>query len=133
MGCMDLVSIQSMFKDCLLIDILFPASELVSYQGSKFQRRSRVIRDVLHMVRGNADGRNRIQTQTIRIPTLFVQANHDNVLQPAMSKDMEKYIPSLTRAEVDATHWILMQKPDEVNAVLQKWLVEVGFGGRSML
>jgi hypothetical protein len=40
------------------------------------------------------------------------------VLKPEMSKNMELFLPKLTRAEVPATHWALMQKPAEVNAII---------------
>lgn len=39
-----------------------------------------------------------------------------------MAKGMGKYLTNLTTAEVNATHWALTQKPDEVNAIIQAWL-----------
>ncbi|PVI06384.1 epoxide hydrolase-like protein [Periconia macrospinosa] len=68
---------------------------------------------------------------TISIPTLFVQANHDSVLKPSMSKSMEAFMPNLTRGDVDATHWILMQKPAEVNIIIKEWLQGQGFGSKA--
>ncbi|OCK75699.1 alpha/beta-hydrolase [Lepidopterella palustris CBS 459.81] len=65
---------------------------------------------------------------TIDIPTLFIQANYDSVLKPSMAKEMEKHLTNLSRGEVDASHWALIQKPDEVNAIVKKWLEKVGFG-----
>jgi soluble epoxide hydrolase / lipid-phosphate phosphatase len=59
---------------------------------------------------------------TIDVPTLFIQATNDSVLQPSMAKGMERYLTNLTRAEVKATHWALTQKPDEANAIIQEWL-----------
>jgi hypothetical protein len=43
-----------------------------------------------------------------------------------MSRNMEALLPKLTRAEVKATHWALTQKPEEVNAIIQKWLGDQG-------
>ncbi|KAF1965577.1 alpha/beta-hydrolase [Bimuria novae-zelandiae CBS 107.79] len=74
-----------------------------------------------------------LDKKTISIPTLFIQANYDNVLKPEMSKGMEKYFPKLTRGEVKASHWALTQKPEEVNAIIAKWLDKQGLGIRSSL
>ncbi|CAI6337334.1 unnamed protein product [Periconia digitata] len=66
--------------------------------------------------------------KTISIPTLFVQANFDSYLKPEMSKSMGAFMPNLTRGDVDATHWILMQKPAEANLIIKNWLQGQGFG-----
>ncbi|KAF1925722.1 alpha/beta-hydrolase [Didymella exigua CBS 183.55] len=63
---------------------------------------------------------------TITQPVLFIQAAHDSVLKPEMSRGMEKLIPKLTRAEVDASHWALTQKPEEVNTLIRQWLEKEG-------
>ncbi|RYN21211.1 hypothetical protein AA0115_g9848 [Alternaria tenuissima] len=52
---------------------------------------------------------------------LFIQATHDGVLKPEMSKSMEKFIPKLTRGEVKAAHWALTQKPQECNTIIRQW------------
>jgi soluble epoxide hydrolase/lipid-phosphate phosphatase len=74
-----------------------------------------------------------VDKQIITIPTLFVQATFDSVLKPEMSKNMEQFLPNLTRGEVAATHWALMQKPEEVNAIIVQWLEDQGFGRKSSL
>lgn len=75
-----------------------------------------------------------INRKTISIPTLFIQANYDSVLQPSMARGMEKHLTDLSRGEVNATHWALTQKPEEVNTVVKSWLEKVGFGtGKSSL
>ncbi|ORY15149.1 Alpha/Beta hydrolase protein [Clohesyomyces aquaticus] len=74
-----------------------------------------------------------LDRKTISIPTLFVQATYDSVLKPELSRNMDTYLPNLTRGEVAATHWALTQKPDEVNAIIRKWLEGQGFGTRSSL
>ena len=63
-----------------------------------------------------------LDKNTISIPTLFIQATDDAVLTPEMSKGMERFLPNLTRAEVKANHWAMLQKPHEVNSILKKWL-----------
>ena len=64
--------------------------------------------------------------KTIHQPVLFIQATYDSVLKPEMSKSMDALIPNLTRSEVAATHWALMQKPDEVNRLIRQWLEKEG-------
>lgn len=56
------------------------------------------------------------------MPTLFIGATRDSVLKPEMAAGMPAMIPQLTMREVDATHWALMEKPDEVNALLKEWI-----------
>lgn len=63
-----------------------------------------------------------LDKKVIKQPALFIQATFDSVLKPEMSKAMDQLIPKLTRGEVAATHWALVQKPDEVNQILRQWL-----------
>lgn len=63
-----------------------------------------------------------LEQKTVSQPTLFVQALDDNVLTPEMSVGMEKYIPTLTRREVKASHWALWQAATEVNAFIKEWM-----------
>ena len=74
-----------------------------------------------------------ISRKTISVPTLFIQANYDSVLQPSMAREMEKYLTNLSRGEVNTSHWALTQKPEEVNAIVKSWLEKVGFGTKSSL
>lgn len=67
-----------------------------------------------------------IGKEKITQPVLFIQATHDSVLKPGMSKGMDGFIPNLTRAEVNAAHFALTQKPVEVNNIIQNWLVAQG-------
>ena len=57
----------------------------------------------------------------------------DTVLKPEMSKGMEKWITNLTRREVDAAHWAMWERPNEVNDFLKEWFVKVVFGRESKL
>lgn len=56
------------------------------------------------------------------MPVLFIATNLDPVLKPEMSKGMEEKIPKLTRASVDSGHWGLVEKKDEVNAIVGDYL-----------
>lgn len=62
------------------------------------------------------------QKHRLEMPVLFVQAAKDNVLIPAMSQGMEKFIPNLTRGEVPTGHWALWQAPEKVNEIVGEWL-----------
>lgn len=58
------------------------------------------------------------------MPTLFVCATRDAALPPAMSKGMDGFFESLTRGEVNASHWALWERPAEVNALIKDFLTE---------
>ncbi|KAF9737735.1 hypothetical protein PMIN03_003264 [Paraphaeosphaeria minitans] len=74
-----------------------------------------------------------LDKKKIEQPLLFIQATNDNVLRPEMSKGMEKFIPNLTRGEVNASHWALTQTPEKVNAIIASWLGKQSLGNRSSL
>lgn len=57
------------------------------------------------------------------MPTLFITATKDAALPPALSQGMEKSFRSLTRGQVEATHWALWQTPVEINQYLDEFLV----------
>ncbi len=75
----------------------------------------------------------RLKKTTVDVPTLFIAAERDNVLRPAMSHGMEKNLPRLTRGSVSASHWAMIQKPDEVNRIVKRWLDTAVFVGKSSL
>jgi len=54
---------------------------------------------------------------------LFVCASNDGALPPSLSQGMEKHFRSLTRGEVEASHWALWEKPGEINRYIGEWLV----------
>lgn len=64
---------------------------------------------------------------------LFVLATKDQALKPHMAVKMGERIERLTRKEVDAGHWALWEKPEEVNKILTEWFEGVVFGGKSTL
>ncbi|OJD23955.1 hypothetical protein ACJ73_04695 [Blastomyces percursus] len=67
------------------------------------------------------------------IPVLFILATQDEALRPALSRNMSKYLPNLTTAEVTAGHWALWQASTECNEAISKWMEAVVFGGKSKL
>lgn len=56
------------------------------------------------------------------MPVLFVAGKRDGALPPALSGGMERWFRSLTRGEVDASHWALWERPAEVNRFIREWL-----------
>ena len=64
----------------------------------------------------------RLTKDTIDIPVLFIQATQDAALPPEMAKDMGKYIPHLTRRDVETAHWALWTATSEVNQHIGEWL-----------
>lgn len=107
-------------------------SQLVSQSRSELQRRTQVIQssDCHETV---ADLRYSLEKTTIDIPVLFIQATKDGALPPAMSANMDKSLPHLTRREVDTNHWALWEAPEQVNGMIKGWLEEFVFGGKSSL
>lgn len=65
---------------------------------------------------------HRLEKKTVDIPVLFIQATNDAALPPSLSDGMERFVPDLTRKEVEASHWALWQKPVEVNGMVREWL-----------
>jgi soluble epoxide hydrolase/lipid-phosphate phosphatase len=65
------------------------------------------------------------------MPFLFIAGTRDEALPPSMSSGMDKYFRSLTRGEVNASHWALWEKPEEVNQYIKEFLF--GTAGESKL
>ncbi|BFZ56441.1 hypothetical protein PYCC9005_003487 [Savitreella phatthalungensis] len=57
----------------------------------------------------------------IECPVLFIATMLDPVLKPEMSLGMEKYIPKLSRAEIQTGHWGQVEAKDEVNTLLKEF------------
>lgn len=61
------------------------------------------------------------------MPTLFIEAKYDTVcdtVNSPLAANQKKYSKNLTEASVDAGHWVAMEKPDEVNSIIAKWIEE---------
>jgi soluble epoxide hydrolase/lipid-phosphate phosphatase len=56
------------------------------------------------------------------IPFLFIAGTRDAALPPAISQGMDKWFDSLTRREVNTSHWALWEKPEEVNEHIREFL-----------
>ena len=60
---------------------------------------------------------------------LFIVASKDLALGPALSKDMDKVVPNLTKREVVAGHWALIEAAKQVNEHIREWFDGVVFAG----
>uniref|UniRef100_A0A7S3LIS5 AB hydrolase-1 domain-containing protein n=1 Tax=Aplanochytrium stocchinoi TaxID=215587 RepID=A0A7S3LIS5_9STRA len=84
---------------------------------------------ILQWLCGGAAGKK----LSVGIPALMVAASDDAVLTPSMveSLRMSDWIPSLeTKYIQDAGHWVLQEKPDQVNTILKEWLNKLNQNSR---
>jgi len=59
---------------------------------------------------------------TVRVPSLMIMAEHDEVLPPSACDGMEKIVPDLEKYLVKASgHWTQQEKPGEVSATIAEW------------
>lgn len=62
------------------------------------------------------------------VPCLFIDAKYDAICSatttPRNLEPMRKACKNLTEAWIESNHWLHLEKPTEVNAVLAKWLAE---------
>lgn len=68
----------------------------------------------------------------VEIKTLFIRALRDKALPPWMSQGIEQYFAEgmLTVRDIDADHFVQLEKPDEFNEALGEWLDSVVAGGQ---
>lgn len=62
----------------------------------------------------------------IKCPMLFVSAMEDDMITGEIVGMMGVNVPDLTIREVDAGHWLLWEKPREVNAFITEWMKQQG-------
>ena len=59
-------------------------------------------------------------------PVLYIDAKHDAVCSPSTSPKMgesqRKAVKNLSYETIEAGHWVMLEKPREVNKVLETWL-----------
>ncbi|KAG7530973.1 hypothetical protein FFLO_04644 [Filobasidium floriforme] len=71
----------------------------------------------------------------VQTKTLFIRALRDKALPPFMSQGMDKFFAEgvLTVKDIDADHFVQLEKPDEFNKALGEWLDTVVSGQKSSL
>ncbi|KAG0649606.1 Bifunctional epoxide hydrolase 2 [Hyphodiscus hymeniophilus] len=60
------------------------------------------------------------------IPTLFIEAKFDGVCETSMSTlsdSMRRYCRDLTQVSIEAGHWVALERPQETNAAIARWLM----------
>ncbi len=58
----------------------------------------------------------------VRVPSLMIMAENDQVLPPSAADGMEKVVPDLEKYLVRGSgHWTQQEKPEEVSAKLIEW------------
>lgn len=62
---------------------------------------------------------------TIDAPSVMIVALRDPYLQPYQSENMHKHVPNLKRVMIDAEHFVLTEKPDELNALIKEMLEDL--------
>jgi soluble epoxide hydrolase / lipid-phosphate phosphatase len=72
----------------------------------------------------NAEKKVLSETSVVKVPTLFIAATKDPLGLPAAIKQPVQLglLPDLTIDEIDAGHWCMLAKPQEVGEALTKWL-----------
>jgi soluble epoxide hydrolase/lipid-phosphate phosphatase len=67
-----------------------------------------------------------INGRKLGFPVLYTDAKYDAVCSPSTSpklgEGMREGVRKLMYRTVEAGHWLHLEKPDEVNAVLEEWL-----------
>ncbi|EQB55265.1 hypothetical protein CGLO_04828 [Colletotrichum gloeosporioides Cg-14] len=61
-------------------------------------------------------------------PALYIGGSLDTALPPVLSTGMETYFNSLSRGEVNGTHWVMWEKPEDVNSYVGNWLANSVLG-----
>ncbi len=66
----------------------------------------------------------------LQIPVLYVAGKKDNALPPKLGEGMGRWCADLRREEVNAGHWALWEKPEEVNWFVREWLRDILVRGK---
>jgi soluble epoxide hydrolase/lipid-phosphate phosphatase len=61
--------------------------------------------------------------QMVRVPSLMITAEDDVAFTPGMAEGMSTCVPDLQTVKIRGSgHWVLYEKPDELNRVALAWL-----------
>jgi pimeloyl-ACP methyl ester carboxylesterase len=61
----------------------------------------------------------------IMLPALFIVADKDPLLMPAMSMNIKKYVPNIIVKHIDCGHWTQQEAPDETNKLILDFLMQM--------
>lgn len=60
---------------------------------------------------------------TVRVPTLVIWGERDTALLPALLDGLDAFVPDLTVRRIpDGSHWVIHEKPDEVNRLIREFI-----------
>ncbi|KAJ5307726.1 alpha/beta hydrolase [Penicillium atrosanguineum] len=62
----------------------------------------------------------------VKCPTLFLRATEDFAIPASMVEAMAPYVKELTIEDVRSSHWIMLERPQKVNEVLEAWFQQQG-------
>lgn len=62
--------------------------------------------------------------QVIKLPTLFIGAEHDVLIRHEHIEAMKPFVEDLTIRMLDCGHWSQQEVPDEVNRLILEWLMQ---------
>ena len=74
----------------------------------------------------HAYSRSSVNGGVLTVPALFIEARFDRVLATSISRlsePMRKYCRNLTECSIEAGHWVALERPQEVNAAIARWLI----------
>ena len=69
---------------------------------------------------------NSVNNGVLNVPALFIEARFDRVCDTSislLSEPMRKFCRNLTECSIESGHWIGLERPEEVNAAIARWLV----------
>jgi pimeloyl-ACP methyl ester carboxylesterase len=52
------------------------------------------------------------------VPVLLIVPTRDRYVSPAMTRELGRFVPNLDRREIDAGHWAMWSRPDDVGAMI---------------
>ncbi|CAF2477334.1 unnamed protein product [Rotaria sp. Silwood2] len=67
----------------------------------------------------------RYLNSNLQMPCLFIGGLRDAVGVPALFASQKQYMTQLTVLEMNATHWIMEEMPQEVNDSIEKWVMTI--------
>lgn len=71
--------------------------------------------------------KNSVNDGILEMPVLFIEAKYDTVCDTYGSRNtepMKELCKDLSMASIDAGHWVQLEKAEETNGVIAKWLLE---------
>lgn len=77
----------------------------------------------LNLYRANVQQRARDpRPGKTRVPVQLIVPTRDHYLVPEIYEHLEDFVPSLTRVDLDAGHWVTLQQPDTISALIADYV-----------